>query len=853
MKKIIFITFLIAMFITASFSEQANGGENMANYREDIANIELSTGNIHRSFMARSIGAGDEKADRFGVRAFRNGVPEVLSGTCNGLFVRADGTTVTITNGVVSGNLAYVTLPEACYAVEGCFCLAIKVITANDTVTLRIVDGMVSRTSTNVIVDPGTIIPSIEELIAAIEAAIDSIPSDYSALLTTIAGNYSSSKTYDVGDYAWEAGVLKKCIVPITTPEAYTAAHWTNAVACDDVSTLNSEIKQVGNELTQVGNKLNQKNVYMPGAENGYTTGAGTTYLYILTDGNKPVLIPKGSTIAKIKFVNSSTAHHSVALYFFERQGWNFKCVKIISGCNIDGGRVLDIDASAFDTDVYIGIKNEIAYGIKFYEGTISDRTSGVICAYNGTPSVGGVITPSTDTSRYFAFNIQVDIYVPENRESNSYSGNNTFLFKNSDIVSEISWITGKGFVNDTFDTATTISNFQHVLVNSSVGDTSEAIPIRDNDGNLINDIKISDTSSYMEAFLVAEFDRNGIYIRTLTTEDFVDDGFSSDCFYAVLRRFTNYDTRYYIENTGIAWLAGKEEYTVGANGDFETFTEMLIALKDNANEKTVYVSEGVYDIYEEMGGDDFLATITNPGSLNWRDVCNIVPDNTTIIGIGKVVLTWEPSASAVGSDAMAFLFSPLNLSGSATIENIEIHATNCRYAIHDETSSIARWKNVNRKLKNVHAIHTKGTYHPTTQCYGAGIAPTGVYEFENCIFENDADWFIFSMHATTMGADDKTVVNIKNCIIRNTDSMSIRPSDRPIIGFGSVSTEQRYIDVNIDGCFIAGNVRKYPENDAQNIVNAFKLVLIGNNAVDIQSTTATDALTPIKCNEFAN
>ena len=381
----------------------------------------------------------------------------------------------------------------------------------------------------------------------------------------------------------------------------------------------------------------------------------------------------------------------------------------------------------------------------------------------------------------------------------------------------------------------------------------SEGLLILSNDGNLINDIKISDTSSYMEAFLVAEFDRNGVYIRTLTTADFVDDGFSDDCFYAVLRRFTNYDTRYYIENTGIAWLAGKEEYTVGANGDFETFTEMLTALKDNANEKTVYVSEGVYDIYEEMGGDDFLATITNPGSLNWRDVCNIVPDNTTIIGIGKVVLTWEPSAAAVGSDAMAFLFSPLNLSGSATIENIEIHATNCRYAIHDETSSIARWKNVNRKLKNVHAIHTKGTYHPTTQCYGAGIAPTGVYEFENCIFEIDADWFIFSMHATNMAANDKTVVNIKNCIIRNKDSMNMRANDRPVIGFGSVSTEQRYIDVNIDGCWLAGGVRKYPEGEADNIVNAFRLTMIGNNAVPVSSTTATDNLPVIKCNEFAN
>ena len=165
----------------------------------------------------------------------------------------------------------------------------------------------------------------------------------------------------------------------------------------------------------------------------------------------------------------------------------------------------------------------------------------------------------------------------------------------------------------------------------------------------------------------------------------------------------------------------------------------------------------------------------------------------------------------------------------------------------------MARWHTVNRKLKNVHAIHEIGTYHQTEQAYGAGLAPSGVYEFENCIFENDASWFIFSMHTTNMNANDKTVVNIKNCIIRNIDSMTIRPSNSPIIGFGSVATEQRYVDVNINGCFIAGNVRKYPENDAQNIVNAFKLMLIGNNAIDIQSTTETDVLPVIKCNEFTN
>lgn len=153
----------------------------MAIYRQDIADIELMSGKIFRSFMNHSIGSGDDMANRFGVRAFRNGEPENLSGNCTGYFVRnTTGETIVITGGAVSGNVAYVTLPEACYAVEGSFSLAIKVETSSETVTMRIVDGVVDRTNTTAIVDPGDVLPSIEDLIDAINAAVASIPADYS-------------------------------------------------------------------------------------------------------------------------------------------------------------------------------------------------------------------------------------------------------------------------------------------------------------------------------------------------------------------------------------------------------------------------------------------------------------------------------------------------------------------------------------------------------------------------------------------------------------------------------------------------------------------------------------------------
>lgn len=172
----------------------------MALYKEDIVDIEMNTGVIHRSFLARTIGEGDKLANRFGVRAYRNGAAESLSGSCTGHFIRADGGTVAVT-GVISGNTAYVELPQACYAVEGQFTLAIKVTGGDATSTLRIVDGVVSNTDTGTVIDPGTLVDSIDDLIDDIEAAVASIPADYSSLWTSLAPEFSSDAKYNAGDY----------------------------------------------------------------------------------------------------------------------------------------------------------------------------------------------------------------------------------------------------------------------------------------------------------------------------------------------------------------------------------------------------------------------------------------------------------------------------------------------------------------------------------------------------------------------------------------------------------------------------------------------------------------------------
>lgn len=210
----------------------------MANYRNDFADVNLETGTICRNFMNHSIGSGDALGDRFGVRVFRNGEPVSLGGTVAGYFVRnTTGETVVISSGVVSGNEAYVTLPAACYAVEGSFTLAIKVTSGSETVTMRIIDGVVSRTNTSVTVDPGTLVPSIETLISAINSAVGQIPVNYNA---SFAPAYSASSTYAVGDYVVYDGYLWRCTTAITETESWTAAHWTKVALASDVSDLKS-------------------------------------------------------------------------------------------------------------------------------------------------------------------------------------------------------------------------------------------------------------------------------------------------------------------------------------------------------------------------------------------------------------------------------------------------------------------------------------------------------------------------------------------------------------------------------------------------------------------------------------
>lgn len=142
-------------------------------YRADISDVDLSKP-LTRGKAVELLATGDKLANRFGAAVYRDKAKIDLAGyVVTGYFIRPGHDTVVI-SGTVSGNTAYVDLPQACYIDSGSFSIAIKISGSGITQTVRIIDGFIRLTQTDDLVDPGTTVPSLDDIlgqIAACEAA----------------------------------------------------------------------------------------------------------------------------------------------------------------------------------------------------------------------------------------------------------------------------------------------------------------------------------------------------------------------------------------------------------------------------------------------------------------------------------------------------------------------------------------------------------------------------------------------------------------------------------------------------------------------------------------------------------
>lgn len=247
--------------------------------------------------------------------------------------------------------------------------------------------------------------------------------------------------------------------------------------------------------------------------------------------------------------------------------------------------------------------------------------------------------------------------------------------------------------------------------------------------------------------------------------------------------------------------------YTVGNDGDYTSFTECLKKLKNVPGEKIIYVKTGIYDIFKELGGSDYINSL--PGSnLNWRDVQPIVPKNTKIIGQGDVTLKFTPTAEEIKNKNIAFLFSPLNISYATEIDNIKIECTNCRYAIHFETNGLAEYADGKSRFSNLICHKKSGTFG-NPQVFGSGIGRRNQWEFDSCTFVSDMT-NIWTTHTNTSKEDDSCNIIFNDCIFANDiESEATKKWElvQFISGGAKIGHKCKHNYVRMNNCYIGGKV----------------------------------------------
>ena len=217
---------------------------------------------------------GDARANVIEVEVLDGGAAASLSGTVAGAVIRADGNTVALSGALSGGNICSVTLPQAAYAVPGPIAVFITLVSGSVTTTLLKAIYTNDASNSGSVVDPGTIIPDVNALLAAIESAVASVPADYGNLLASLASTFSSATAYQAGNYVWYDGSLYR-FKTYHAAGTWSADDVTACVIGDDLSAVAAAVTNAANMGAAIadGQKL-----LSSALSNSSSTSSGISY-----------------------------------------------------------------------------------------------------------------------------------------------------------------------------------------------------------------------------------------------------------------------------------------------------------------------------------------------------------------------------------------------------------------------------------------------------------------------------------------------------------------------------------------------------------------------------------------------
>ena len=249
----------------------------------------------------------NDNGNRIGVVVTNNGEAVTLTGTVSGYAVLADGTTVPCT-GTRSGNKASILVPAAAYS-PGRILISIFLTDGTTVTTLAALSSSVIMARTGNQIDPGSV---VTDWTNTINAAMQSVETAAANLGNIVATPYANL-TFPVplGKYTIYNNGLYRCISPIASSEAWTAAHWKNVKLGDDVTELKSAITMIGegSVLLPVDSSPTYRRAIYSDGTWGIATGGNQTESVIIPIpiGAKKITVVCASNETIIAFLKTFT------------------------------------------------------------------------------------------------------------------------------------------------------------------------------------------------------------------------------------------------------------------------------------------------------------------------------------------------------------------------------------------------------------------------------------------------------------------------------------------------------------------------------------------------------------------
>ena len=263
----------------------------------------------------------------------------------------------------------------------------------------------------------------------------------------------------------------------------------------------------------------------------------------------------------------------------------------------------------------------------------------------------------------------------------------------------------------------------------------------------------------------------------------------------------------------------------VGVDKEYTSFTSaMREAAKITDQKVLINVFAGEYDVYSELGGDDFVLGI---GDKKYYEFQPVLSGDVEIRGIGNVILKLEvPDSLYTSNVENCRKISTIHNNRNVLIENITFITKNCRYAIHDECGNDIKAANT------THIVRNCRFYNTNTMCaIGVGcVSPN--YKIENCYAENTNGCLFLHDWDVSSGGN----LTVSNCIFESETNNEMLLSAHSESTFDVFLTNNNFERLAVNSV----DATKYEKN-------IFRIIGVGNT---IPNVTVDDGLTnpyPVK------